>query len=220
MEKITRDYHNLQARKIQRVFRRWVKYKKDLAAKRAKVEEEEEEEVDRKKHSRLILKLAAPFRALGRVAKKATKQILQTDLIAKEDRKKFSNAVLTYQVKSILQEGIVDINLTIGEAELKAFNGIQTKLKGANLPYFERIEKDLTGKLGLGIYLWTLQGTGMDCICELVIELKPEISNAAMEVRTEELKEQHIKLLWHKRIPFEFQGICTGIFIHACSCYL
>jgi hypothetical protein len=42
------------------------------------------------------------------------------ELIPKRDEKKLVNAVLQYQVKTILQEGIIDLQVTVSEIETKA----------------------------------------------------------------------------------------------------
>ena len=60
-------------------------------------------------------------------------------LIKPRDEGKFVNAVLKYQVKSILQEGVIDLHMTLGELELKGFEHTQNNLKQAQLPYFVRV---------------------------------------------------------------------------------
>lgn len=60
-------------------------------------------------------------------------------MIHPKDEGKFVNAVLKYQVKSILQEGVIDLHMTLGELELKSFEHTQNNLKQAQLPYFVRV---------------------------------------------------------------------------------
>ena len=62
-----------------------------------------------------------------------------TELIPDEDNPRLVNAVLKYQVKTILQEGIVEIKMTLGELEMKSFQQSQTQLSNAHLPHFVKV---------------------------------------------------------------------------------
>lgn len=59
------------------------------------------------------------------------------------------------------------------------------------------------------MFFWIMFGTGVDVICELLVQPRPpNTSNAAMKIREQVLDtEQHTKLAWHPNIHFEIQGI-------------
>lgn len=112
-------------------------------------------------------------------------------MIPPTDEKKFVNAVLTYQVKSILQEGIIDLAISVGEVERKTMESQQRQFKNAHLPYFLPLEDDLSGYLQLDVYVWVLYGEGLDCICALTVAPKPlNTSNAAMKIRETTFKDR------------------------------
>ena len=80
-------------------------------------------------------------------------------------------------------EGIVDIHITLGDTELKSFEQMQNNRKNVDLPYFEKLPQDVSGSLNLQMYLWYMMGTGIECICELIVQPRPaETSNAGMKV--------------------------------------
>jgi hypothetical protein len=87
--------------------------------KKAKAQEEGEARA-----SGLML---APVRALKVLAASAMSIVSPTELVPKKDESKFFNAVLKYQVKTILQIGIVDMHLTLGEHEQRSFEFLQKK---------------------------------------------------------------------------------------------
>ena len=105
-------------------------------------------------------------------------------------------------------EGVIDLHLTLGERETKAFQQNQNQLKSAKLPYFECLQEDLSGGMNLEMYLWKMEGTGKDCLTKLIIDLKPPyLSNEGMRSRQENLySNQFIKLIWHPSIHFEIQA--------------
>eukprot|EP01033_Poteriospumella_lacustris_P007676 gene7676-5518_t len=137
-----------------------------------------------------------------------TAALVQPDeLIPRKDEKKLANAVLSYQVKTILQEGIVDLHLTVGDIETNSFELRQAQFRNASLPFFEKLPEDLSHHLNLSIFLWVMYGTGTQCICDVVIAARPErCSNAAMKQREEQLGEAHVKLVWHPHTHFELRG--------------
>lgn len=87
--------------------------------KKAKAQEEVE--------SRASGLMLAPVKALKVLAASAMSIVSPTELVPKKDESKFFNAVLKYQVKTILQIGIVDMHLTLGEHEQRSFEFLQKK---------------------------------------------------------------------------------------------
>lgn len=71
--------------------------------------------------------MLAPVKALKALAASAMSIVSPTELVPKKDESKFFNAVLKYQVKTILQIGIVDMHLTLGEHEQRSFEFLQKK---------------------------------------------------------------------------------------------
>ena len=58
------------------------------------------------------------------------------------------------------------------------------------------------------MYLWVLMGTGTDCICQMVIQDKPDgTSLSGMKIRRETLLQEGVRLIYHPHIRFEIQGI-------------
>jgi hypothetical protein len=72
-----------------------------------------------------------------------------------------------------------------------------------------QLPQDLSGSLGLSMYFWMMYGTGVDVICDLLVQARPpNTSNAAMKIREQVLDDNHhTKLAWHPTIHFEIQGI-------------
>mmetsp|Transcript_1317 Transcript_1317/g.1387 ORF Transcript_1317/g.1387 Transcript_1317/m.1387 type:complete len:1578 (-) Transcript_1317:176-4909(-) len=219
--RIKRRFLNLQASKIQRA---WHAHK--MALRKAEEEklarEKKEVASDDGSLSLIALKkvkgagkgalaILQPIVAVAEGVAKIGKVLAGTDLIAPSEEKKFSNAVLKYQVKSILQEGVTELALTLGEHEAKAFQVSQTQLRMAKLPHFVRLEQDLSGSMALDISLWVQYGTGRECICQLEVTNKPpHTSNAQMKLRQTELAGQCVKLVWHPQIHFEMRGKCSA----------
>jgi hypothetical protein len=53
------------------------------------------------------------------------------------ERKRVANAVLKYQTKSVVQEGVIDMKLTLGAEEAMAFGNTQEFQRQRKLPSFE-----------------------------------------------------------------------------------
>jgi len=88
-------------------------------AKKAKAAEDNE--------GRAVGLMLAPVRALKVLASSAMAVVHPSELVPQKDESKFFNAVLKYQVKTILQVGIVDMHLTLGEHEQRNFEFLQKK---------------------------------------------------------------------------------------------
>jgi hypothetical protein len=59
----------------------------------------------------------------------------------------------------------------------------------------------------LGINLWLMYGTGIECICRIDIATRPNAtSNAQMKNRETELGGKCVKLVWHPQAHFEIVG--------------
>lgn len=151
--------------------------------------------------------LRKPIDTVANVANAVKDFIQPEELIPKRDEKRLANAVLKYQIQSVLQEGIIDIHLTCGEIETNTYEANQATLRNASLPYFIKVQEDLSGML-LNVYLWVKYGKGADCICQMEVVPKPKnISNAGMKSREEVYKEQHVILAWHPHIHFEIRAV-------------
>ena len=73
-----------------------------------------------------------------------------------------------------------------------------------------QLPQDLSGDLGLHIYLWVKYGSGKGCICHLQVVPKPgAMSMAGMKVRANHLMAEGIKLAWNHHVHFEVHGICS-----------
>lgn len=91
------------------------------------------------KPSAILHSLAAPGRALNKQVDRLKSIFKPHDLIPHGEEKKFVNAVLTYQVRSILQEGLIDISITVGDVEEKTMASQQRQLRNSHLPYFTKV---------------------------------------------------------------------------------
>ena len=90
----------------------------------------------------------------------------------------------------MVQEGIVDIHLTLGETEKISFEKENNQYMHEEKPYFVMIAGDLSGQLELAIYLWVRNGHGIECICELNVGEKPKTSIVSLKAREKDLKKK------------------------------
>merc|ERR1711871_251152 len=109
----------------------------------------------------------------------------------------------------MVQEGIVDIYLTLGETEKLNFEKQNNQYMHEEKPYFVMIAGDLSGQLELGIYLWVRNGRGVECICEVNVSEKPKTSIVALKAREKDYRQKGFRVAWHKNIHVEFKGECT-----------
>ncbi len=222
VEKIASDYRNRMARRIQRMYAAFktLKAKKEAqkaiedaaAAEEALLEEEANRARTKPPPPRkgLAAAVVGPLKKFAEVATEVKDTLLgSSQLIPPKEFPKFRNAVLRYQVKGILQKGVVEIQLTMGEVETHAFEATQAQLKLAGLPYYVMIKGDLSGVLELGIMLWAMYGEGNECITKLVVAHKPQMSVVALGTRKMNKRLEGIKIAWHEFISFEIQGWCT-----------
>lgn len=222
VQKIRNDYRNRMATRIQRRYRKYLVLKRKREAEKA-IEDAEaaEEALVAEEANRQRVKTPAarkgvaatvlgPLRNAYEAAREVKDMLLgSSQLIPTREIPKFNNAVLRYQVKTILQRGIVEIHLTMGEVEMKSFASTQNQLSIANLPHYEMIPNDISGLLDLKIQLWAMFGEGNECITKLVVEPKPQMSVVALNTRRMNKRLEGIKVAWHEMIPFEIQGWCT-----------
>lgn len=208
--KIKGSYLNRCATIIQRKYREYAARTKN-DDQNSVISGKASEAPPEKKPTIALSKLLQPIKAVsGAVAKLRAAVLDSGQLVPEAERPRIINAILRYQVKSILQEGIVDIHVTLGEIETKSFGSTQHQLKVVHLPYFDRVDNDLSGVLGLQIFLWIMRGAGDDCITKIIIQSKPEkTSQAAMKMRESEGLSAGIRFCWHPHLPIEVQGLRT-----------
>jgi hypothetical protein len=66
----------------------------------------------------------------------------------------------------------------------------------ANVEFFKMVKEDLSGILGLKIFIWFREGTGSDVICEVTIEKKPVgKSTIALKTRAGKIYIDNIRYL-------------------------
>mmetsp|Transcript_19600 Transcript_19600/g.42529 ORF Transcript_19600/g.42529 Transcript_19600/m.42529 type:complete len:426 (+) Transcript_19600:2-1279(+) len=152
----------------------------------------------------------APLRVARKMLLGMGHPLGSTELIAEKDKEKLSNSVLKYQVKTILQEGLVGIHLTLGDLEAKIFQHHQTQYEKGHLSFFKKLPQDLSGELQLRVFLWLEMGTGKGCICQLEVAEKPtSMSTAGLKARAMQRFKDGVKIAWHQHIHFEIRGECS-----------
>ena len=139
---IIERYRNMCANRIIRLFRRIRDKKREeerlkLESRSKMIRKKAGNLVDHEKAKKIKAQeegeartsglMLAPVRALKVLAASAMSIVSPTELVPKKDESKFFNAVLKYQVKTILQIGIVDMHLTLGEHEQRSFEFLQKK---------------------------------------------------------------------------------------------
>ena len=206
-----RDYfYFLFARRIQRRFRSWSlnKFMKAQALEnRAKLIEQIEEMVALRQGSRFLAAIPNPFRPAMRMARAAAKQIMSGKLVSEADEPRYFNAVLKYNTKSIVQEGLVSIKLTFSEGEFKSFEAAQAFLKAGNKPFYVPVPGDLSGKMRLQMRLWVMRGRGAECITQLKVATKPlDVSLPQLRSREAAALITCEKISWHPNIHYELRG--------------
>lgn len=203
-------------RHVVRVQKRWRSYilekkKRKAAEKNRKklMQEAENEIMDIKRAKKSFLSvLLNPLKSV----KKGTKALLHlldppSDIISKEDAPRIRNSVLKFNSRSIKQEGIVEIKLTVGEAELKKEQKLQDYNERGNMEYFKMVKDDLSGILGLKIFIWFLEGSGSEVICEISIEKKPVgKSTVALKTRASKIYIDNIRVVWNEESPIEIHA--------------
>ena len=128
-------------------------------------------------------------------------------LITKDDEPRLTNAILKYHTVSIVQFGIVDLHLTVGDPENQAFTLAQNVARTSGKPYFEKIDIDLSTRMRMKVYFWVRKGKGKDCITSLTVEKKPD-SMSAVELtsRAGHAKASNKIICWHPHLHFEFRA--------------
>lgn len=213
-DKIKANFMFMYATRIQRAYRRHVQavIKKEEAERRRKelLAQAKEEEIQTR-NAKFFAKLGLPNPVV--VAKKVSAAASQLafgekELIPEDDLPRFQNAILKYQTKSILQEGFVNIHLTVGEGEYTVFLLEQTQLKTSKQPYYEVLPGDLSGnRLALEVYLWVRRGRGNECITHFEIKEKPAgLSLNKLRERASHSSANGIKIAWHPHLPIEIHG--------------
>ena len=67
-----------------------------------------------------------------------------------------------------------------------------------------KVENDLSGLCNLHIYLWTIHGSGINCICNLEVKLKPiDISNLRLHEIQKQDSSKGFITAWHQNCPFQ-----------------
>ena len=211
VEKIAREYRNLQARKIQRVFRQYKKEKqkrRDAEIFRLKTQREARDELAAHKRGRALAFLPDPVKGAKSIIR-GVKELMKNPnkIVSDADRPKLINGILTHQTLSLVQEGVMNLHLTLGQSELDAFQMDQDFHKHSREPFFQMIPGDLSGRSELKMHLWAKFGSGNECICKLKIGAKPNgLSAIARRERETNLHGKGIKLCDHDQVHVEFQG--------------
>lgn len=203
-------FMNLYAGRIQRRFRNWsrAKYFKEAAKeKMAQVKAQIEEELEVKRKNRFLAAIPNPIRPAIRMASAAFKQLAGAPVISTVDEPRLFNAVLKFHTASIVQVGIVNMKLSIGEIELKMMENQQLFLKAQNKPCYELVDGDLSGLMRLHMRIWIMRGTGPDCYTRLAVDLKP-LNTSMPQLRSREasLAMKGEKITWHQHCHIELQG--------------
>jgi len=224
VEKIRQDAVIARIVHLQRRVRAWLLRRRERKEQQIKDLEKqllkdalkaEEDELAAKNNVSVVTAVAHSIGNAGRavvstVAKLNKAMFGSTDIVSEDERTLIVNAVLKYQVKNILQEGITHFHLTVGEMEYKAFQGQQNTFKGASLPHMEVVANDLSGSLELNVHLWTQIGVGLDCITQLVVKEKSEhISNEGMKLLVSDGASKNLRIVWHPHLPFYLEGACS-----------
>jgi hypothetical protein len=221
VEKIVKDYQNTMARRIQS---RWHKYDEAMR-KYLEIEEnrlslleavKEVVEEQRKKQSilRRILPNSEVVKATFNKIGDTIKGVMRGDddrLIPKADTLRMKTAILRFQTKSIVQEGITELRFTQGDSEYKLFLNEQQVSKSMKKPYFECIDNfDLSGNISSKMYMWMKKGTGLDCICEMKFQVRSTSKSLVRyKERNSQLAANNVKVTWHNLWHIECLGACT-----------
>jgi len=213
-DKIKGELIFIYARRIQKAYRRHVTTvakKEEAERKRKELLAQAAEDEVATRNAKFFAKLGLPNPAV--VARKITETASQLafgekELISEEDQPRLQNAILKFQTKSILQEGFVNIHLTLGHAEYTVFSLEQQTLKNSRQPYFELLSGDLSGnKMQMDLYLWVKRGRGNECITDFTISKRPEgLSLNRLRERASSNSAKGIKIAWHPHLPIEIQG--------------
>lgn len=211
VNKIIARWKQRMASRIQRVYNKWIyeKHKREeVRQNRMLLRQEVAEELTNIKRERKAAAGFDPTVLIGKAASTISKFITGSEeIVSVKDRIRCLNSVLVHQTLSIEQEGILDFHLTQGEQETMVFLKEQLILKNTGCPYFERVDRDLSGSMALEMYVWCKRGTGVECICEVDIKMKPVgCSNMSLHARQSKLVHECVKLAWHKDIHIEIQG--------------
>ena len=204
--------HNKYARVIQKCYRKYKhdKDKRDNAKKRrqenAVKAREELKEIKANRRWGILPKIS---RTINETLRKLRKIVVTEDDIPREDNPRLTNGILKFQTRSIVQEGIVELALTLGETEKTTFTKQNIQSMHSEQPYFEMIDGDLSGSLELGLHIWVRNGHGVGCICTLEVSNKPQTSLVALRAREKDLRSKGFRLAWHKNVHVELKGECT-----------
>lgn len=204
--------HNVYASRIQRRFRRFKieieKYRDAMRKKKQNIEVATVAIKEIKANRRGLLPRIS--RSINETFRKLRKVFsVPDDSLPPKEIPRFTNAVLKFQTRSIVQEGIVDIRLTLGESEKINFQREQTQLMHEEAPYFEMVEGDLSGQMELQIHIWVCNGHGTGCICRLDIQSKPKMSKVSLRSREKELRSKGVRVAWHPNVHIEITGECS-----------
>lgn len=214
LHKLRDSLQNMYAARIQRVYRKWYKEKMKLinAIKNRKAAmQDAKDEYFELQTRRLFNKLSFnPVKMVRDFAWYVHNNLNSHGLtMMKGDEERLQHGILTNQTQSLLQEGAVEIHLTLGEIELKTFQQGQDIARHSHLPYYVRLPQDLSGSMNLDLYLWVVYGTGRECICSLSVEMKPTgMSYAAAKLREDNMRGLGYKIAWHPDCHIEIQGYC------------
>lgn len=129
--------------------------------------------------------------------------------VSPQELQAFENSILKYQTQSISQAGIADLKLTVGAPETNAFAQRNKFLKNTRMPYFYQVDGgDVSGFRDMDVGLWLKWGSGVECICDMKLQLKPpKTSLATLEAREANMKSQGVRVAWHQNLIFEVHGI-------------
>ena len=209
--KIAASFQFRMAHRIQRCFRSFRKEKdkrRTAEMHRLKTLKEAHSELSSHKRARALKFLPDPIKGIQHGIR-AIKELMKdpNKIVADADRPRLVNGILTHQTLSLVQEGILSMHLTLGLAELDAFQQDQDFKKNARELFYKLIPGDLSGRSELKMHLWVKNGTGNECICNLEVKGKRSgVSSIARRERIADLNGKGIRLADHDQIHIELLG--------------
>lgn len=211
-DKIKNNFLHIHAKNIQRNWKKYLvrKEKKRVADLMRQVAvENAKDEIIAEKRKKFLSQIPNPLGGLTKSFGKFTSRLVFGDILKSEkDSERLGNSILKYQTKSILQEGIIDIHLTIGEIEAGIFQDFQQQNKLEGKPCFEKINVDLSGQLFMQVYLWTTFGNGKKCLTTLNVDAKPPgVSLVKTKANNDQRRANSELIAWHPNVAFEVSGI-------------
>ena len=100
------------------------------------------------------------------------------------------HSVMLQQTTMIDKYGLTHVHLTTGMDEKVAFKHEQDECMRCNMPFFALIDKDLSNRKNLGVFLWVKYGRGIDCLTDLQMVTRPVGGKMNQQERLHLLQQQ------------------------------